>query len=350
MVIQTLRLRLPLAFLILLSNSALFGQTRPCAKEDADESQAMTDFRKSVDKLREAENALANHKRGLARREDILLTLNTLQAMLQGALGDLSRDETKRIRELQQALLVIATLEQDMPAWLSDLRVQIEEDTRAVDRERRERDRVSAVLTAAGQALRACSSRPPAVTSAPPPVVTRVNRGRLLLINKTNNLASVANGNPQWRNVFAGFDPDSTSNTVTVTPDARDIQASGQFIVGWTGVPDIMEDGKDYPITLFVSTQTFPRAVTGANVVLRLNTDMLGTATMKDKDGVSKPFPNGVELFVGNGTGGQVRSDSVTVTLHPTKIDATPTSNAEYSFDIFVGGGPGITYHYQISR
>jgi len=33
-----------------------------------------------------------------------------------------------------------------------------------------------------------------------------------------------------------------------------------------------------------------------------------------------------------------ILNDSDTVTLHPTKIDATPTSNAEYSFDIFVGG------------
>jgi len=42
--------------------------------------------------------------------------------------------------------------------------------------------------------------------------------------------------------------------------------------------------------------------------------------------------------FVGNGGSGMILNDSDTVTLHPTKIDATPTSNAEYSFDIFVGG------------
>jgi hypothetical protein len=343
MVIQTLRLRLPLALLILLSNSALIGQDRPCTKEYQDQDLALKDVLRNLDNLSEAQLDLAIHKRSLAREEDLLLTLNTLQAMVQGALGDLGKNETRRAAELRQGLSAIATWERDTSTRISELRMLVEKDSQLLDAARRERDRLTAVLAAAGQALRACVSLPP--------VVSRVNRGRLLLINKTDNLASLANGNPQWRRMFAGFDPDSNSNEITVTPlpEANDIAAYGRFKVAWSGVPDIMEDGKDYPITLSVSTLNFPRGATGANVTLRLNTDMLGTATI-DKNGVSNPLPGGVDLFVGNGGGGQVRSDSVTVTLHPTKIDATPTSNAEYSFDIFVGGGPGITYRYQISR
>ena len=90
----------------------------------------------------------------------------------------------------------------------------------------------------------------------------------------------------------------STSNEVTMTPlpEANDIPAYGRFKVadggpghhgGWQGLPD-------YSLCIHAE---HPQGATGSNIILRLNTDMLGAVTMTDKNGVSKDLPRGVDLF-----------------------------------------------------
>lgn len=153
----------------------------------------------------------------------------------------------------------------------------------------------------------------------------------LVLVSVTDNLDSVAHGDPGWQTHYQGYS--SQSNSLVFVPDRNDVAAYGSMRVEWV-LPKVMFSGAAYRITLSGSCINVPRGGAGVNL----------SAAPHPIFGAQPPQ---LGIFVGRGGDGSLRCDNQMQELALTPKVGAAARGTSYNIDVRVGG-IAITYHYEL--